>query len=170
MGLTVLQRGVEQNPKSFDMVFEYGWTLFDRAHDYYPAAEQFYRATQLKSAKPYAARLHYRCFEHLMDFDRLWPALAFAHSQFPNDANHQRLVRRDTDWWKKNWNDPREHRRQIILENTHRRQRGLDPYLYPNDPYWNVCPLCGMATKKDKAVCENCGQYNFVEKRIVPLQ
>jgi len=166
-GIAVLKRGVALNPKSFEMTFEYAWTLFDRAHDLYRAADAFYYASQQQDAKAYCARMYYRPFEHLLDFDRLWPAMKWAQKQFPDDIPHQKLVARDMDWWRQNWNNKAEHRKQIANENTARQQRAVPFWLYPNDPYWNVCPLCGLPTEKGKPVCENCFAWNFELKQPV---
>ena len=32
-------------------------------------------------------------------------------------------------------------------------------HLYPDDPYWDVCPICGLPSPKGSERCENetCG-------------
>jgi tetratricopeptide (TPR) repeat protein len=157
-GLEVLERAVEANPDTWDMYFDLGWTYYDRAHEPYRAAEAFRQAAEFPDAPHYVTRMYYRAFEHIMDFDRLFPALEYARQRHPDDANHQRLVKRDTDWWKAHWQDPAEHRRQIVMENTARGQRAIDYYLYPDDPFWDVCPACGLPSPKGSGSCEVCGQ------------
>ncbi len=166
-GVKVLQRGIEANPNNFQMHFEYAWTLQDRKHDLYPAAEAYLEASKLKGADARAIRLRYRCYEKMLDFKHLFPAMREAQKEFPKDKHHQWFLKRDFEWWHTHWNDPAEHHRQIVNENTARRQRALDYYLYPDDPYWSVCPVCGLPTPKGHPVCEICGGYSFAEHRLL---
>jgi hypothetical protein len=156
-GVEVLERAVEANPDTWEMYFELGWTLYDRAHEPRRAAERFYQADQFPDAPHYVTRMYYRSFEHVMDFDRLFPALEYARKKHTDSALHQKIVNRDLQWWTEHRDDPEEHRRQIVLENTARRQRSVPYYLYPDDPYWDVCPLCGLPSPKGSAVCDVCG-------------
>jgi hypothetical protein len=156
------------------MLFELGWTLYDRAHEPWRAAEYFRKADKFPGSKSYVTRLIYRCYEGVLDFKNLFPALEYARSRHndPNisdDVQHQVIVHRDYNWWRKHKDDPAEHRRQIVLENTARAERAVQFYLYPNDPYWNVCPICGMPSPKGSDVCSACGaplkQLKATEKR-----
>jgi tetratricopeptide (TPR) repeat protein len=157
-GLEILQRAVEANPNSWEMVFELGWTYYDRAHESYRAAEYIKQADNLPGAPAYVTRMAYRVYEGIMDFDRLFPAMRAALKKHTDDAPHQKLVKRDIDWWTAHWNDPQEHRRQIVAENTKRQQRALPFYLYPDDPYWAVCPTDGLPSPKGSTVCQACGR------------
>jgi len=165
-GIQVLHRAVATNPDSSEMTFELAWTYFDRAHDMPKAAEYVYRASEMPGAKPYMVRLRYRAYEHLMDFDKLWEALSWAEGKFKEERVHQKLVKRDISWWKSHWNDPHEHRRQIVKENSARQQRTLPFALFPDDPFWNVCPLCGMPTRKGEPECSVCHQYKFAPEKV----
>jgi len=164
-GIEVLERGVEANPNTWEILFELGWTLFDRAHENWRAAEYFWKADQFPDAPATVTRLYYRCYEHVMDFDRLFPAMRYAQKKHKErafghgeDLNvHQKLVKRDIQWWTEHRDDPQEHRRQIVLENTARKQRAIPYYLYPNDPYWDVCAVCGLPSPKGSKVCQVCG-------------
>ncbi len=154
-GVDALQRAVEVNPNIWDMYFELGWTLYDRAHEPWRAAEYLRKADEFEDAPHYVTRLYYRCFEHVMDFERLFPALEYARSKHKDVPLHQKIVNRDLEWWTQHWDDPQEHRRQIVLENTARKQRSVPYYLYPDDPYWDVCPACGLPSPKGSPVCQN---------------
>ncbi len=161
-GVKVLERAVDVNPDSWEPRFELGWTLFDRAHLYPQAADIFLTASKLKGAPAYIDRLYYRSYEHMLDFKRLWPALDYVAGrldQFPEDHQHQRLVRRDREYWQNHWNDAEAHREVIVRENTARQQRSLAPALFPGDPFWEVCPRCGLPSHKGATKCENpfCG-------------
>lgn len=155
-GLDVLEQGAEANPNSWEVYFELGWTYYDRAREHYRAYEYLMRADQQKGAPSYVARMTYRPFEHMLDFERLFPALEYAKNRHPDDEQHQRIVSDSLAWWRGHWNDPREHRRQIVRENTARRQKGVDYYLYPGNPYWDVCPICGLPSPKGSETCEVC--------------
>jgi len=157
-GLEILRRAVDVNPKSWEMVFELGWTYYDRAHQPYRAAEYVRQADELPGAPSYVTRMRYRVYEHIMDFDRLFPELRYALSRHKDDHAHQKLVKRDLEWWSKVRDDPREHRRQITIENTARQQRALPFWLFPDDPYWVVCPYDGLPSKKGSKVCQACGR------------
>ena len=165
-GIQVLQRAVAMNPESWDMTFELGWTYYDRAHDMPKAAEYFYRASELPGSRSYAARMYYRPYEAMLDFKKLWPAMEYALSKHKDSAPHQLLVKGSIEWWKTHWNDPQEHRRQIVKENSARQQRTLPFALFPNDPFWNVCPLCGMPTKKGEPECSVCHSYKFAPEKV----
>ena len=167
-GTKVLERGVVVNPRSFDMMFELAWTRYDRAHDLYQAANDFYAATKLPGAKAYASRLYYRPYEHMLDFKKLWPALEYARKQFPDDHAHQKIVSDSIKWWHEHQNDPQWQRYEIVRENTARKQRSRPYFLYKGNPYWNVCPVCGLPTEKDKPVCSTCG-YKFPPEDVKPL-
>ncbi len=161
-GVKILEQAVEANPGNWEIKFELGWTLFDRAHDKKRAAEYFYQADQAPGAKSYVTRLYYRCYEGILDIKDLMPALEYAKKRhadpkIADDVQHQVIVNRDYDWWMKHKDDPLEHRRQIVMENTARAQRSVPFYLYPDDPYWDVCPICGLPSKKGSEVCEVCG-------------
>jgi len=156
-GLQVLERGVEANPGRWDLYFELGWTYYDRAHDAYRAAEWFRRADEFPDAPAYVTRLVYRPFERILDFDRLFPAIEYARAKHLDDHHHQRIVNRDLEWWTTRQDDPQEHRRQIVIENTRRHQRAIPFHMYPDNPYWDVCPRCGMPSAKDAQTCANCG-------------
>jgi tetratricopeptide (TPR) repeat protein len=158
-GIENLERAVEANPDTWEMYFELGWTLYDRAHENWRAAQYFRQAAELPDAPHYVTRMCYRCYEHVMDFENLFPALEWALSRHKDVALHQRIVSRDLEWWTNNWDDPKEHRRQIVLENTARKQRSVPYYMYVDDPYWDVCPICGLPSPKGSEVCENplCG-------------
>lgn len=161
-GIEILERAVEANPDSWRMKWELGWTCFDRAHELARAAEWFYAADQLKGAPAYVSRLYYRAYEHLLDRDGILRGLAYARARHRDDPKHQHLVTRDTNFWRTHWNDPQTHRRVIVEENTARFQRGIPPYLYPNDAYFDVCPVCGMPVPKSKdAVCGNVQCPNY---------
>jgi hypothetical protein len=157
-GVKVLQRGVDANSDVSEMTHELAWTYLDRVHNLPLAAEYFYRAAKLSGARSFDVRLYYRAYEHLLDFKHLWPAMEWARTQFPDDHVHQRLVSRDIEYWKRSVNDPAAHHTIIADENTARQQRGLDFYLYPGDPFWDVCSNCGKANPKGAAVCQYCGQ------------
>jgi hypothetical protein len=167
-GINVLQRAVAMNPGSWEMHFELGWTYFDRSHDPWRAADIFHETATMPKAPSYISRMYYHCYEHVMDFEHLWPAMEFARSKYPDDHPHQVLVNRSIAWWKARWNNPEEHRRQIVAENSSRQQRALPFYLYPNDPFWNVCPRCGLPTEKGKPVCQACG-YPLEQTKKKPV-
>jgi len=154
-GVDALERSVEANPDSWEMYFELGWTLYDRAHEPWRAAERFWQADQFEDVPHRVTRMYYRCFEHVMDFEKLFPAVEYALNKHKDIALHQRIVNRDWDWWTAHRDDPQEHRRQMVLENTARKQRSRPYYLFPDDPYWDVCPRCGLPSPKGSAVCEN---------------
>jgi tetratricopeptide (TPR) repeat protein len=161
-GVEVLRRAVDVNPKAWEPRFELGWTLFDRAHRYPEAAGIFLEASKLQGSPAYIDRLYYRCYEHMLDFGHLWKALDYAESRldkFPGENQHQRLVRRDKEYWQNNWNTPEAHRKEIVKENSARQQRALPPALFPGDPFWDVCPHCGLPSHKGATKCENpfCG-------------
>jgi len=164
-GVEVLERGVEANPNTWEILFELAWTLYDRAHENWRAAEYFWKADQRPGAPDYITRLYYRCFEHVMDFDKLFPAMEYAQGKHKErvfghgeDLNvHQKIVKRDRQWWTEHRDDPMEHRRQIVIENTARKQRAIPYYLYPNDPYWDVCAVCGLPSPKGSKNCQVCG-------------
>jgi tetratricopeptide (TPR) repeat protein len=161
-GIKVLEQAVNANPDNWEMLFELGWTLYDRAHEPWRAAEYFRKADKRQGSKSYVTRLVYRCYERVLDFKELLPALEYALNKHndPNisdDVQHQVIVHRDNDWWRQHKDDPAEHRRQMVLENTARGERAVQFYLYPDDPYWDVCPLCGMPSPKGSDVCSVCG-------------
>lgn len=161
-GVEVLEQGVQANPNNWEMIFELGWTLYDRAHEPWRAAEYFRKADKFPGSKSYVTRLIYRCYEGVMDFQNLFPALEYAKSRhndknIADDVQHQVIVQRDFGWWTQHRDDPMEHRRQIVMENTARAERSVPFYLYPDDPYWDVCPICGMPSKKGSDVCSVCG-------------
>jgi len=156
-GIEVLERAVDANPKSWDIAFELGWTYFDRLHQLYQAAEWFYRADHLKGAAPHVSRLYYHTYVRALDLDKLWPALEYARKRHPEDERHQFLVEKHTKFWQTHWNDPQAHAKIIRRENTDRYQRGIRKYyLYPDNPFWDVCPACGMPSPKGSATCQNC--------------
>jgi len=154
--LEVLELGVAESPDSWRMHFELGWALYDWAHEPWRAAEYFYRADQLPGVPDYVTRMYYRCFEHVLDFEHLMPALEYARQKHTDSDVHQKIVERDLEWWTRHRDDPQEHRRQIVVENTARRQRGVPFYLYPGDPYWDVCPMCGLPSPKGSEECLAC--------------
>jgi tetratricopeptide (TPR) repeat protein len=161
-GVKILEQGVQANPNNWEMIFELGWTLYDRAHEPWRAAEYFRKADKFPGSKSYVTRLIYRCYEGVMDFQNLFPALEYAMSRhndknIADDVQHQVIVHRDYGWWTQHRDDPMEHRRQIVMENTARAERSVPFYLYPDDPYWDVCPICGMPSKKGSDVCSVCG-------------
>jgi len=161
-GVKTLEQGVQANPSNWEMIFELGWTLYDRAHEPWRAAEYFRKADKFPGSKSYVTRLVYRCYEGVLDFENLFPALEYAmnHHNDPNiadDVQHQVIVHRDYEWWTTRKDDPMEHRRQIVMENTARAERSVPFYLYPDDAYWDVCPICGMPSKKGSDVCSVCG-------------
>ena len=155
-GLEILERAVEANPKSWEMIFELGWTYFDRAHEPYRAWEYFKLADEFPEAPHYVTRMRYRPFEAIMDFETLFPELEYAKSRHLDDDNHQSIVQNNLRWWRENWNKPREHWRQIVRENTKRAERGLPFWEYRGDPFWEVCPICGMPSPKGSDVCQVC--------------
>jgi len=157
-GLEILQRAVEANPDSWEMVFELGWTYYDRAHENYRAAEYVRQADKMPGAPSYVSRMSYRVYEHIMDFKNLFPAMQQALKEHTDEHAHQRIVNRDIEWWTKMRDDPQEHRRQIVIENTARQQRALPFYLFPNDPYWVVCEHDGLPSPKGSKVCQACGR------------
>lgn len=157
-GLKVLERAVEANPNDWETYFELGWTYHDRAHEPYRAAEWFRRAEEFPDAPDYVTRMGYRAYEHIMDFEKLFPALEHAKERHPDNARHQAIVARDLKWWTEHWDDPQEHRRQIVLENTARRHRAVKYYLFPGDPFWDVCEACGLPSPKGSGNCEACGR------------
>jgi len=161
-GIEILERAAEANPKSWELKWELAWTYYDRSHELSRAAECFYEASKLPGAVSYVSRFYYRAYEKELDHEGILRGLAYARSQHREDSKHQFLVNRDTNYWRWAWNSPREHRRIIVEENTARYQRGIAPYLYPSDPYWDICPVCGMPAPKGKAArCENvlCPNY-----------
>jgi rubrerythrin len=128
------------------------------------AAEYFYRADQLPGAKSYTTRLYYRCFERTLDLPRLVEALEYAKNRHTDvtssdDRQHQVIANRDWDFWvvENHLEDRLKHREIIAKENTARAQRSVDFYLYPDNPYWDVCPICGMPSPKGSDVCSVCG-------------
>lgn len=157
-GLEILQRAVEANPGNWEMIFELGWTYYDRAHENYRAAEYVKQASKLPGSASYVSRMTYRVYEHILDFKNLFPAMQVAVKEHLDDNPHQMMVKRDIDWWTVHWNDPQEHRRQIVIENTARQQRALPFYLYPNNQYWVVCPYDGLPSPKGSKVCQSCGR------------
>ena len=161
-GLEILRRAVDVNPDSWEMLFELGWTHYDRAHEPYRAGEYFRQSDELLGSRSYVTRMTYRVYEHAMDFDKLFPAMERAKKRHLDDKVHQKTVQRDIDWWTAHRDDPREHRRQIVMENTQRQQRGAPgvmPFaLYPDDPFYVVCPYDGMPAPKGSATCEYCGR------------
>ena len=167
-GIQVLERAVAINSDSAEMMHEFAWTLFDRAHDLDKAAEYFYRTSKMPKARSYSARLYYHCFEQSLNFKRLWPALQYAMGKFKDEHQHQYIVHRSYDFWKGHWNDPMTHRRVIVEENTARLQRSIPFLLYPDDPFWNVCPLCGLPTKKGEPECSICHHYRFKPEQVKP--
>ena len=164
-GLQVLHRAVDANPDSAEMTQELAWAYFDRAHQMDKAAEYFYRTSEMPGSKSFSARLYYRAYEHELNLKKLWPALKYAMGKFPDDHPHQYLVHRDWDFWQTHWNDPFTHRRIMVEENTARQQRALPFNLYPDDPFWNVCPICGMPTKKGEPECSVCHGYRFAPEQ-----
>jgi hypothetical protein len=66
------------------------------------------------------------------------------------------VVARDTVWWKEHRDDPLEHRRQIVKENVARAERGVPFHLYPDNPYWDVCRVCGLPSAEGSRRCEVC--------------
>ncbi len=161
-GIEILERAVEANPDSWRMKWELGWTCFDRSHELARAAEWFYAADQLKGAPAYVSRFYLRAYEHLLDRDGILRGLAYARSRYKDDPKHQHLVTRDTNFWQWAWDSPEQHRRIIVEENTARFERGIPPYLYPNDRFFDVCPVCGMPVPKSKdAVCGNVQCPNY---------
>jgi len=157
-GLQVLERAVTLNPDSWQMAFELGWTCFDRAHDMPRAAEYLYRASKLPDARSFAARLYYKTYERTLNFEKLWPALEYAQSRYKDEPQHQKLVKSSIEWWKTHQFDPQWHRYEIVRENSARQQRAVRFYLYPGNPYWNVCDRCGLPTKKGQPTCGACGK------------
>ena len=160
-GIQVFERAVEANPDNWEIIFELGWTLHDRAREHRRAAEYFLRADQYPEAKPYVSRLRYKCYEAVLDIPKLMDALEYAKTRHTdlNDAGdrlHQQLVNRDYDWWTQHKDDKEEHRRQIVRENDKRGQRAIPYYLYPDNPYWDVCPECGLPSEKGSDVCQYC--------------
>ncbi len=161
-GIEILEQAVEANPHSWEMRWELAWTLYDRAHELRRAAEMFYQTSKLPEAPAYVFRFCYRPYEKLLDREGIFRGLKYAKQHYTNDKKHQFLVNRDTNFWRTHWDDPYTHRRIIVRENTDRYQRGLEPYLYPNDKFWDVCPVCGMPVRKSKdAVCENVACPNY---------
>jgi hypothetical protein len=161
-GIKALEGAVEANPDDWEIVFELGWTLYDRAHEPWRAAEYFRKADQLPDAKPYVTRMIYRCYEGVLDIPNLMEALEYAKGRHtdpnsPFDVKHQQIVNRDYDWWQKHKDDRLEHRRQIVTENTARAQRSRPFYLYPDNPYWDVCPVCGLPSPKGSEFCSAYG-------------
>lgn len=161
-GIEILENAVEVNPDSWEMRWELAWTLYDRAHELRRAGEMFYQTSQLPGVPAYVFRFCYRPYEKLLDREGITRGLAYAKQHYLDDEKHQFLVNRDTNFWRTHWDDPYTHRRIIVKENTDRYQRGLKPYLYPNDPFWDVCPVCGMpVAKSEDAVCENLACPNY---------
>ncbi len=163
-GVRVLERAVEANPDNWEMIFELGWTLFDRAHDMHRAAEYFYRADQSPEAKSYTTRLYYRCFERTLDIPRLVEALEYAKNRHTDlnssdDVQHQAIVADNYRFWitDNHIEDRDKHREIIARENTARAQRSVDLYLYPDNPYWDVCPICGLPSPKGSEFCSAYG-------------
>lgn len=156
-GIEVLERAVEANPDTWDMWFELGWTLYDRAHQKERAAEYFYKADQFPDAPHYITRLYYRCYEDILDMEKLLPALEYARERHKDVHLHQFLVNRDYEFWQTHKDDPFTHRRIIVSENSERQQRSVPFYLYPDNPYWDVCPRCGLPSPEGSETCEVCG-------------
>jgi hypothetical protein len=161
-GVKVLERAIDMNPTSWEPRFELGWTLFDRAHQFPRAADVFLTTSKMPGAPSYIDRLYYRSYEHMLDLKGIRRGLRYAYrrlDKFPGENQHQRLVRRDREFWAGHWKDPETHRDLIVKENSARQQRALEPYLFPNDPFWTVCPHCGLPSHKGATKCENpfCG-------------
>ncbi len=156
-GVRILERAVQANPDTWEMYFELGWTLYDRAHQKQRAAEYFRKADEFPDAPHYVTRLIYKSYEGVLDFENLFPALEHAVSTHKDVSVHQFLANRDLEFWQKNWDNPDVHRREIVTENTQRKQRSVPFYLYPGNPYWDVCPRCGLPSPKGSENCSICG-------------
>jgi hypothetical protein len=157
-GIDILQRGVEANPDTYELLFELGWTLYDRGHQKRRAAEFFKKADEFPEAPHVVTRLIYKSYEGVLDFENLFPALHNAVERHKDIPLHQFLAERDLEFWEKNRDNPEVHRKEIVEENTQRLQRSAPFELYPDNPYWDVCPNCGLPSPKGSAACEICGR------------
>ncbi len=160
-GIAVLEEAVEANPDSWELTKELAWTLYDRAREPWRAAEYFRKADQFPESKSYVTRMIYRCYEGVLDIPSLMEALEYARNRHtdPNvadDVQHQVIVKDNYNWWLQHKDDRLEHRRQIVKENTARAQRSRPFYLYPDNPYWDVCEYCGLPSPKGS---ESCSAY-----------
>jgi hypothetical protein len=155
-GIQVLKRAVEANPDIWEMYFELAWTLYDRKHDKRRAAEYFRLADEFPDAPHVATRFVYRSYEGVLDFENLFPALERAVAKHKDVTLHQYIANRDLEFWRENWDNPEAHRKEIVDENTQRGQRSVPFELYPDNPYWDVCPRCGLPSPKGSDACGMC--------------
>ena len=168
-GLKVLQAGVEANPQDYTMNFEYAWTLQDRAHELYKAADKrTCRPSKLKGANAKAIRFHYRCYESLANMKRLFPALKEAQQEFPHDGTIR-------DWWRRISvvDRPRNNiQRASPADETKREYRATATSRWISISIKMTltgrCARCvGLPTLKGHPVCEVCGGYSFKEKKLL---
>ncbi len=69
-GLKVLKEGVYHNPKSWEMVFELGWTYYDKVQDYGKAARYLEMAAQLPKRPFYVIHMIAHAYERLPDIEK----------------------------------------------------------------------------------------------------
>ena len=158
-GEKTFRKGISFNPNDWEMRWELAWLHFDRTKEYHKSAPEIEATCRLKDTPSFIHRFKYRVYEKTLEMKKLKAALEESRKQFPNDAIHQGIVRRDYDYWfvkgprpeevtRPAATDPAEHKRNIIKTNTVRINRGLEPYLYPGNPYWDVDPKTGMPVPK----------------------
>jgi hypothetical protein len=157
-GEKILERGVLANPDTYEMYFELAWTLYDRSHKKRRAAEYFRKAAEFPDAPHTVTRLIYKSYEGVLDFENLFPALREAVEKHKDNSLHQRLATRDLEFWESNWQNPDAHRKEIVTENTQRLQRSVAFELYEGNPFWDVCPACGLPSPKGSDACEVCNR------------
>jgi tetratricopeptide (TPR) repeat protein len=158
-GERAFEQGISFNPNDWEMRWELAWLYFDRTKEYHRAVKPIEETARLKDAPSWVHRALYRVYEKTLEIDKLKPALEKNLKLFSNDPTHQYLVKRDWDYWfvkgprpqeviRPAATDPQEHKRIILQTNRTRKNRGLEPYLYPGNPYWDVDPKTGMPVPK----------------------
>jgi tetratricopeptide (TPR) repeat protein len=152
------ERALAANGDSWRLLFELGWAQFQGVGDFRKAAEYFARAEAFADCPVYVYRLYYRCYEHLLDLPSMFAAMEEAKRHGLEDEEHQRLVQRDIKYWRTHEDDPQAHRATIIGTNYDLVQWGASFILYPDDPFWVVCPHDGLPSPKGSETCQHCGR------------
>jgi hypothetical protein len=152
------ERALAANGDSWRLLFELGWVHFDSTGDFRKAAGYFARAEAFADCPVYVYRLRYRCYEHLLDFPPLLAGMEEAERHGLEDEEHQRLVKRDSEYWRTHEDDPQAHRTTIINTNFNLQKWGAPFLLYPDDPFWVVCPKDGLPSPKGSETCQSCGR------------
>ncbi len=152
------ERALAANGDSWRLLFELGWAHFDSIGDFRKAADYFARAEAFADCPVYVYRIHYRCYERLLDFPPLLAAMEKAKLHGLEDEEHQKLVARDIEYWRTHKDDPEAHRATIIRTNANQRKWGAPFLLYLDDPSWVVCPDDGLPSPKGSKTCQQCGR------------